>query len=402
MGLLAKNLSQFHQRHSKIQTDIVDSIQLPDGIVLKVNALEDALIKSSFIRRLGNIRQLGLAYLVFPGANHTRLEHSLGATYFATLMFDQLMNKYKNVLNVSGAEIEYYRQKLRIKLLAHDTGHAPGSHLFERASALRLNKFDHDHQTLVNIESDLFQNILKTHAYEWGHKHDVLEMIVEQIKDSVIDADKMDYLYRDALHCGIDARFDRNRLIDRLELHENKLAIEEGGVNAMVELIQMRRRMFESLYFNNRVSIYEKHLEEFLNTHLTDDFIEKVNSKTDAHIEILLEQNASDLHAQAILKRAHFKLLTKLSEGSDIKNEELLYQYLKEKIGESHILKIKSQIKPHSLTADNFFVLDKKYPPRPLINLRADLQIMKPEIFTRIYIHPDHYLTAKNILEHYQ
>lgn len=170
--------------------------QLYDGRVFLANPLEETVINSRFLRRLQGVSQLGLVAKVYSGATHTRFAHSLSAAEIAVRMFDTLTEKYHTLLQINQDEIAYYRQRLSLKLLMHDTGHGPHSHEFEDACEHIGLKFDHEHITEQYLESPEFNTLLKQHGYNLTqNKQESLERIIEEIKDSMIDADKMDYHY---------------------------------------------------------------------------------------------------------------------------------------------------------------------------------------------------------------
>lgn len=397
-------IKSLHQRRLSI-SPAIEHYQLPDGLSFTANPLENDILNSSPMIRLENIRQLGMAYKVYDGASHTRREHSLGAAVIATQMWDTLTEKYSEVLDIN-AEIEtYYRQKVRLLLLLHDTGHAPGSHMFERAASAKGISFDHETETHKIIYGDEIQSIFQKHRFPFNDSiQPQLERIIGQIKDSVIDADKIDYLYRDAHHCGVDARFDRSRLIARLELTQQEdqldIAIEDGGVNAFIEMILMRRRMFDSLYLNDRVSIYEYHLERFLSQVLEIDRLNLLAQQTDSHLQLTLHENPTQLDVQAILKKNPFKMVLKINRGM-LKSEETFRAELEDKFGSQNILMLQSKIKPHDFDQKPFYVVDKKYPDRSLVELRPELTSYRTEEFFRIYVSPDIYQEARDYIQKY-
>src|ERR1700679_1250919 len=110
---------------------------------IRFNELEKKLIDSFAFQRLHYLHQLGIAYLVYPGATHTRFEHSLGVMELASLIFDRVTAK--STFSIAPQNYEYWKQILRFAALCHDLGHLPFSHVAEKAL---LTKGGHEKWTL--------------------------------------------------------------------------------------------------------------------------------------------------------------------------------------------------------------------------------------------------------------
>src|SRR5690349_4807362 len=129
---------------------------------IRFNALERHLIDSIAFQRLHHIRQLGIAFLVYPGATHTRFEHSLGTMEIATRIFDQLMARKMQL-----PEPDYWKQVVRLAALCHDLGHLPFSHDAESAI---LGSAGHEQWTVRIIQSALLQPVWDMLAQEYPHR----------------------------------------------------------------------------------------------------------------------------------------------------------------------------------------------------------------------------------------
>lgn len=224
------------------------------------------LLDTPELQRLYNIKQLGLAHLVFPGAHHTRLEHSLGAYYMASRSAD--------MLNLQKDE----REIVTIAALLHDIGHGPFSHTLE---ALLRDSLDVDHvvltEKLIFGEYEIFDTqeegfIGSNNVHDILEKYDVDEKKVSnaikgeskgkpflsQLIDSAIDVDQLDYLMRDAYYTGVAyGMIDIERFLQTLSIHNNNLVVKRKGVGVVENILMARALMYSSIYFHKTVRIAE-------------------------------------------------------------------------------------------------------------------------------------------------
>ncbi len=233
---------------------------------IQVENLINSLLESPEIQRLYNIKQLGLAHLVFPGAHHSRLEHSLGAYYLAEQAAKHLkltQDEHNHVV---------------IAALLHDIGHGPFSHTLE---SILLDKFGVDHIDLTELlisgkttiftenEQDIIPTtpvyeLLKNHGIP--HKH-IINIIrgsyidapyLSQLLSSTIDVDQLDYLIRDAHYTGVAyGLIDIQRFLQTLCIKNQHLAITRKGVSVVENILMARALMYTSVYFHKTVRIAE-------------------------------------------------------------------------------------------------------------------------------------------------
>jgi HD superfamily phosphohydrolase len=212
---------------------------------IKLNALAQALTDTPPVQRLRWIKQLGLANLVYPGANHSRFEHSLGVYHLACTLAEHL-----------GLDPED-RQKVEAAALLHDIGHGPLSHVTEFALSPFLRQ---EHESIIDL---LKRGELKEVLHEHGlNPYDIQSLIkgfkLGQIVNSEIDVDRMDYLIRDAHYTGVAyGVIDHLRLIEKMTLHHGRLAVEAGGVQAATSLLISRLLMHPSVYYHHVSRIAE-------------------------------------------------------------------------------------------------------------------------------------------------
>ena len=236
------------------------------------------LLETPEVQRLYNIKQLGFAHLVFPGAHHTRLEHSLGSYKIAS--------QISEVLNLEDEE----KDIVTCAALLHDIGHGPFSHTLE---SILLEKFGVDHidltEKLILGEYEIFESEEKKYIRSQSvnqilnkndiDKEGVVKIIrgktykksyLSQILNSTIDADQLDYLIRDAYYTGVAyGMIDIERLLQTLMIHEGNLTIKRKGVSVVENILMARGLMYSSVYFHKTVRIAElmlsKALEEISN-----------------------------------------------------------------------------------------------------------------------------------------
>ena len=203
---------------------------------INLDELESSLVDTQPYQRLRWIKQLGSANLVYPGANHTRLEHSIGVSHLAKQMASQS--------GVSKDEIHL----LSIAGLLHDLGHSPYSHL---ADELPFGK-DHvavTHDIIRDSKiSDIFHN-------EGINAKEICNLIRGDHKygsliSGDIDGDRLDYLMRDSHYTGVKTGVDTGRLITKMSILDNELVIGESGLPVVETFLTSRSIMFPTVYFH--------------------------------------------------------------------------------------------------------------------------------------------------------
>ena len=221
---------------------------------IELDELALSLIDTPVIQRLRRIRQLGFSNLVYPGANHTRFEHSLGVYHLTQMIIDQ---------------VEEHRQKeLLAAALLHDVGHGPFSHATEHVIQRYTKKKHDDVETILRKGS--VSDILKDNsiAVSAVASHIRGETSIGQIINSEIDVDKMDYLVRDAHYTGVAfGLIDHIRLIHEISFKENKLVLNTGGLQAAESLLVSRFLMHPTVYYHHVSRIAESmctHAAEYM------------------------------------------------------------------------------------------------------------------------------------------
>jgi hypothetical protein len=297
------------------------------------------LLETPELQRLHGIKQLGFTYLVYPGANHTRLEHSLGVCYMAKKICDML-------------EIE--DEAVSVAALLHDIGHGPFSHTLEYLLHIRTGK-DHVELTKEMINGQLklcdfeYDYTIKEILADYGiNAHEVIDILdgkkgfLSEIIHGSLDADQIDYLMRDAYYTGVAyGIIDSDRIIQTMQVYDNNIVFERKGVSALESMLVARALMYSSVYLHKTVRIAElmliKAVEKappFDFSQLTDyELIEKLRIMGKYQKDIVTR-----LKYRKLFKKAFAKGLEELKEEekrviADIENPEEIENEIAEKVG---------------------------------------------------------------------
>lgn len=281
--------------------------------------IEEKLIKSRPLMRMQGILQLGTAYLVYPGATHTRFEHSLGTMRIASKMYDRIMHSSKSgwLPPIDSFAYRYYKKIVRLAALCHDLGHLPFSHSGEN---LILGETGHEEWTIKIIRSKeltpIWKELEKEFANESSEKInielDVIKCAVGPEKLKIIDptitftplerivseiitadlfgADRIDYLLRDSKATGLAyGNIDHMQLIESLciqndqETNDPILGIDENGIESCEALLLARYFMHQRLCQYPSVKSYCFHIARFMKSYFDDH---KILSSVSKYISV--------------------------------------------------------------------------------------------------------------------
>lgn len=331
---------------------------------LHADPLEAALVGSRPVQRLRYIHQLGFSYLVFPGAEHSRFSHVLGAMHLAGRVYDALAEASGGMLP-QGPDARP-RRLVRAAALLHDAGHAPFSH---SAEDLFEDGIDHEEMTRRLLGMEEIREIFDAHgdglapgdvAALLAGRGGRQEKLLFQIVSGELDVDKMDYLLRDSLYCGVQyGRFDLDRLLDTMrpledpETGELGVGVEEGGVHALEGLVMARYYMFTQVYFNVTGKAMELHLNEWLRERGRRWSSDPQVFLEEDDVTILQALRDSDSpHARGITRREYFPLAFETREHlgpEDVERFEALCGEIRDRFGEASVLVSHSAKDPHKL-----------------------------------------------------
>lgn len=401
------------------------------------------IINSPPFQRLRNIRQLATTYLVYHGAEHTRFGHSIGVMHLTSRVFDSITQKNTAIFSDDPEEnrckTAWYRQLLRLIGLVHDLGHAPFSHASEELfpEGKDNKKLTHEHFThLIICETEIAGYILKIgekFKEQYGEKYDITPDLVWMIYDGKdvtderfifpdflflksfvdgeLDCDKMDYLLRDSLYCGVSyGTYDLNRFISTLTVHKQgnqlQLAIERGGVQALEEFILARYFMFIQVYFHKTRRYLDKSLIKTLKAILPDgkypSAIEDYLKWDDVRVLYLVSQSdKADVVAFKQRKIMSCVLESMAHAGRAEKNNaRLIYSFLQQKydgkVLYDSVDKAAHRLTPALLTPQDdsgkgIMILDEK--TKEVANIMEESvildSIVKPISINRIYADKD-------------
>ena len=225
------------------------------GFITIPNALIYDLIEHPYFQRLRRISQMGLSYLVFPGAHHTRFHYAIGSMH--------LMQKAIRILQFKGVEIsEEETNALYIAILLHDIGHGPFSHALEHSIVTGI---EHEAISLKFMEAlNEEYNGELTLAIEI-FKGNYPRKFLYQLITSQLDMDRLDYLKRDSFYTGVsEGNINSERLITMLNVKDDHLVIEEKGIYSVEKFIIARRLMYWQVYLHKTGLVAEKLLEKIL------------------------------------------------------------------------------------------------------------------------------------------
>ena len=307
-----------------------------------IDGVREELLATPEMNKLSHIKQLGLAHLVFPGAHHTRFEHSLGVSHVGGLMSESmgLSDTDKEVVQVAG--------------MLHDVGHGPYSHTLEHILHSRGGK---DHMTITEgiitgsydvvdeSESSSFKTrqtipeTLEKHGidpkeisklirgpdasgserslFDWkdGSEHFQAEDVtLANMVHGPVDCDQIDYLMRDAHFTGVrHGAIDHMRLIRSLRRRGGNIAVDEGGLAALEGMLMARGLMYSAVYFHRVTRVTEVMLSRAVER--SEDKLpgaEQMQRKVDS--EIWSDLNSAGDYAKDILTRLKYRRLFKVAK----------------------------------------------------------------------------------------
>lgn len=225
------------------------------GFITIPNKLVFDLMEHKYFQRLRRISQMGLSYIVYPGAHHTRFHHALGAMF--------LMQKAVQVLQTKGVNIsEKEEEALYIAILLHDIGHGPFSHAMENSI---VENVSHEQISLLFMESlNKKFNKQLTLAIQI-FKDEYSRKFLHQLVSGQLDMDRLDYLKRDSFYTGVpEGTVNAQRLIAMLNVRNDALVVEEKGIYSVESFIISRRLMYWQVYLHKTGIVAEQLLVRVL------------------------------------------------------------------------------------------------------------------------------------------
>ena len=232
--------------------------------------VERDLVDSPFVQRLRRVHHLAGSYLVYPGAVHTRFEHSVGAMHVA----GQIAESLTRASYMDAGQT----QEMRIAALLHDVGHGPFSHMFEEVLAEKSDIIHEDISQRIVRETSV-GDVLEKHGFSRKKmslfavgKDGSRQPYMNEIISGGLSADMMDYLPRDSYFTGVEyGKVDVQRVVDSLHVANGHLVIDDAALYAFEALLLARYEMFKAVYFHRTVRAAELMLVHSME--LADDFL---------------------------------------------------------------------------------------------------------------------------------
>jgi HD superfamily phosphohydrolase len=231
-----------------INDPVYGFITIDDELVFKI-------IAHPYYQRLRRIHQMAMAHLVYPGAVHTRLHHSLGAYHLMCNALSELKNKG---IDISKEE----EQAAKVAILLHDAGHGPFSHALENVliegmhhesiSLLLMKDLNNQYNGELQVAMDIFTNVYP-------------KKFLHQLISGQLDVDRMDYLTRDSFFSGVsEGVIGYDRIIKMLTVHNGELMVEEKGIYSIEKFLVARRLMYWQVYLHKTVLCAEQMLQQII------------------------------------------------------------------------------------------------------------------------------------------
>jgi uncharacterized protein len=213
------------------------------------------IVAHPYYQRLRRIHQMAFAHLVYPGAVHTRLHHSLGAFHLMCSALDELRRK--------GVAIDADEAMgAKIAILLHDIGHGPFSHALENV-LIRGSRHEEISIAIMRALNEEFGGQLETALQIFTHRHP--RRFLHQLVSGQLDMDRMDYLTRDSFFTGVsEGVIGYDRILKMLAVHDGELMVEEKAIYSIEKFLVSRRLMYWQVYLHKTVLSAEKMLVKIL------------------------------------------------------------------------------------------------------------------------------------------
>ncbi len=391
------------------------------------------IIAQPAFQRLRRIRQLGWTDYIYPGAMHTRFEHSLGVMDVATRLYDAIAARSSEVLksefgyNDDGLRRD--RRLVRLAALLHDLGHGPFSHAAEEVFPKRDNgeRFQHENYSAAIVRLRL-KDAIENHPGNGNYgieAEDVAAFLEGSVKmakmlfwweliNGKMDADRMDYLLRDSLHLGVRyGTYDIDRLINTIcavpdtneENGAPRVGVMEGGWHAAESMVLARYYMFTQVYFHKTRVAYDYHIGEALRKVLPKgSFPKPQGSELESYLEwddwkmlgLIAENKAGD-HGKRILNRNHYR---KIYATKEVPDEDDLTQFddAKTKLGNMLGFESVAEKSWYKVDKTDIPVLMDQSQKKSLSELSSPIYNMAPNKQQLLYVKPEDKDKAETIL----
>jgi len=266
------------------------------------------LIDHPYFQRLRRISQMGLCYMIYPGAHHTRFHHALGAVHLMLRSLEILRSKS---VSISEAEAE----AACIAILLHDIGHGPYSHALEQ----KIVSDHHESVSLTFMESLNNQFDGKLDLAIQIFKGTYSKHFLHQLVSSQLDVDRLDYLTRDSFYSGVaEGVIGYDRIIKMLDVVDNQIVVEEKGIHSIEKFLFSRRIMYWQVYLHKTNVAVEQMMVRFVETIKQEIDNQEVREILPENLAYFLSKPSIELENDADL--ALFARLDDVDLMSTVKN----------------------------------------------------------------------------------
>ncbi|MCY0860383.1 MAG: HD domain-containing protein [Sulfolobaceae archaeon] len=384
-----------------------------------LNDLEQRIVDTPLFQRLRRIKQTSLAFLVYPGAVHTRFSHSLGTFHLAM--------KLGNLFVSKGIITDEELEAIKLAALIHDIGQFPFSHSLE-GFYIDRNLSNEELRNFILTSSTEIKDILSENGSLYSRILELLRPLgstLSLIIDSDIDVDRMDYLIRDSRHTGVTlGNIDLDRILDTISYTNEGILISEKGLHSIESFYISRLHMYQAVYYHKTILGYELMLRRIFK-----DLIEYCCPEFEQpeHLKELIKEDLFSywdddwvigrLYYALMSPDAPDKLKIKIKRFLDRKGPKVVFNFLsyndqKPQIDiEEYVNKLeKAGIPENSIYAveekipiinpDKIYILTKNDEEIPLKQYKFTLLNSIPQsiIIKRIYVDPEFELRAKEVL----
>lgn len=233
-----------HSKRKIINDPVFGFINIPEGLLYTI-------IQHPVVQRLTRIKQMGITSVVYPGAQHTRFQHSLGAFYLVSEAIVQLRSKDHEITDEEADAV-------KIAILLHDVGHGPFSHVLENTiikgvpheeiSLMLMNRINAEMNGKLDLTIQIF-------------KDNYPKKFLHQLVSGQLDMDRLDYLRRDSFYTGVtEGNIGSARIIKMLHVKDDHLVIESKGIYSIENFLMARRLMYWQVYLHKTSVAYESML----------------------------------------------------------------------------------------------------------------------------------------------
>lgn len=372
---------------------------------IQLDEWERDIISQPAFQRLRRIRQLAWTDYVYPGAMHTRFEHSLGVMHVATRIYDSISQQSKELLESAfGINEDGLRREKRIVRLAallHDVGHGPFSHAVEGLLPMKGDRrYEHEDYSAQMIRV-LFRDVIETHKLNNNYRitaDDIANYIEggsklssaifwREIISSQMDADRMDYLLRDGYHMGVKyGQYDLDRLINTMcavDMGDEapRVGVTDGGWHAAESLVMARYYMFTQVYFHRTRVAYDHHISQALKYCVP---AEGLPQPDEAGLNQYLEwddwkvlgkiaEGEAGLHGSRLRNRDHYRLAYMTTESPSLDELQKLSE-VRQHLGEMVVYETSSEKSWYKMNQTEIPVAMEQGGTRPLSVLSAPVR----------------------------